>query len=430
MGDIQRPGEPRVDAKPVEVTVDAADVAAAARNRNGLTYKGFGLLSGNATSSLLMDYKAEHPDVYWQLVETLFGGEHPLLNTVKVEMGNDRNNSTGPNVATMRDRDEYPSVTREPGFQLAADARRYQPGVRVSILRWMVPTWVHNNDDVYRWYKNTILAAYREYGFMVDSVNPDVNERTADLEWVSDFADRVRHDTEGFLGNGPDDPNAGFRSDAERDLFHRIKVITSDEEVTGTFGGDVIADPRYLDAMDVASYHYSVEDDKDGNFTRLSDEFDKEIWNSEAQAVFSNSADRPNNTMDNGLGERTGTGIGGSGSPLEMANTLIKGFVESRRTHAIYQPAIGSCYENMECVQGADLGAGPVERLDLLRCRMRGARTLHALRPARLGSGRRSRDSGSHLACHPAVERLRGRRQQPGVRRPARRTVVPDARRA
>lgn len=348
MGDIQRPGEPRVDAKPVEVTVDAADVAAAARNRNGLTYKGFGLLSGNATSSLLMDYKAEHPGVYWQLVETLFGGEHPLLNTVKVEMGNDRNNSTGPNVATMRDRDEYPSVTREPGFQLAADARRYQPGVRVSILRWMAPTWVHNNDDVYRWYKNTILAAYREYGFMVDSVNPDVNERTADLEWVSDFADRVRHDTEGFLGNGPDDPNAGFRSDAERDLFHRIKVITSDEEVTGTFGGDVIADPRYLDAMDVASYHYFVEDDKDGNFTRLSDEFDKEIWNSEAQAVFSNSADRPNNTMDNGLGERTGTGIGGSGSPLEMANTLIKGFVESRRTHAIYQPAIGSCYENME----------------------------------------------------------------------------------
>ena len=31
-----------------------------------------------------------------------------------------------------------------------------------------------------------------------------------------------------------------------------------------------------------------------------------------------------------------------------MANTLIKGFVCSRRTHAIYQPAIGACYEHME----------------------------------------------------------------------------------
>ncbi|MBT1180705.1 hypothetical protein JS531_01670 [Bifidobacterium sp. CP2] len=332
----------------VRIAIDAADVAAAATNRNGLTYKGFGLLSGNATSSLLMDYKAESPEAYWKLVETLFAGDRPLMNTVKVEMGNDRNNSTGPNVATMRERDEYPQVRREPGFQLAADARRYQPSVHVSILRWMAPTWVHSNDDVYKWYKNTILAAYREYGFMVDSVNPDVNERTADLDWVADFAHRVHTDTEGFIGNGPDDPNAGFASDEERDMFHAIKVITSDEEVTGTFGGDIIANPKYLEAMDVASYHYSVEDDPDDSFKRLAGEFDQEIWNSEAQATFSNSADRPNNTMDDGLGERTGTGIGGSGSALEMANTLIKGFVESRRTHAIYQPAIGSCYENME----------------------------------------------------------------------------------
>ena len=230
----------------VHIAIDAKDVAAAARNRNGLTYKGFGLLSGNATSSLLMDYKAESPESYWTLVKTLFAGDRPLMNTVKVEMGNDRNNSTGPNVATMRESDEYPQVRREPGFQLAADARRYQPDVHVSILRWMAPTWVHSNDDVYKWYKNTILAAYREYGFMIDSVNPDVNERTADLEWVADFARRVRTDEEGFIGNGPDDPNAGFASDEERDLFHAIKVITSDEEVTGTFGGDVIANRKYM----------------------------------------------------------------------------------------------------------------------------------------------------------------------------------------
>ena len=335
-------------AQPVRVYLNADDVATAAKNHNGLTYKGFGLLSGNATSSLLMDYKAEHPDSYWTLVRTLFAGDRPLMNTVKIEMGNDRNNSTGPNVATMREADEYPQVAREPGFQLAADARRYQPGVHVSILRWMAPTWVHSNDDVYKWYKNTILAAYRKYGVMIDSVNPDVNERTANLDWVADFAHRVHTDAEGFIGTGPDDPNAGWSSETERELFHAIKVITSDEEVTGTFGGEVIANPEYLKAMDVASYHYSVVDDEDGNFKRLADEFDKEVWNSEAQAVFSNSADRPNNTMDNGLGERTGTGIGGSGSALEMANTLIKGFVESRRTHAIYQPAIGSCYEHME----------------------------------------------------------------------------------
>ena len=353
--------------RPVDIHVMASDVAAAAKNRNGLPYKGFGVLSGNATSSMLMDYKADRPESYWRLIRTLFGGPRPIMNTVKVEMGNDRNNSTGPNACTMREPHEYPAVGREPGFRLAADAATVQPGVRLSILRWMAPTWVHGNDDIYRWYKNTILAVWRAYGVMVDSVNPDVNERTADLEWITEFKRRLLTDDAGFeLPNDPADQDelgriivgggrvattddAGWSGDEERDLFRRIKVITSDEEITGTFGGEVIAEPRYLKAMDVASYHYSVEDDTEGNFTRLAQRYDKEIWNSEAQAVFSNSADRPNNTNPTGLdGGSAGTGIGGIGSPLEMANTLIKGFVESRRTHAIYQPAIGSCHEHME----------------------------------------------------------------------------------
>lgn len=375
------------DNTTVSVSITAEDVRSAANNHHGLTYKGFGVLSGNATSAMLMDYRREQPDAYWTLIRTLFGGPRPIMRVVKIEMGNDRNNSTGPNACTMRDRNEYPAVEREPGFQLAADAASVQPDVHVSILRWCAPTWVRGNDDVYHWYKNTILAAYRRYGVMVDSVNPDVNERTADLDWIADFAHRIRTDETGFetdhdasaatggetvagidgvsssegsadceareiiaeggrLSAGTD---AGWSSAKERELFHRIRVITSDEEVTGTFGGEVLANPRYLDAMDVAAYHYSVEDDANGNFKRLADEFDKEIWNSEAQAVFSNSADRPNNTNPSGLdGRPAGTGIGGPGSPLEMANTLIKGFVESRRTLAIYQPALGACHEHME----------------------------------------------------------------------------------
>ena len=377
----------------VSITLTAADVAAAAANRNGLTYKGFGVLSGNATSSLLMDYRDESPESYWRLIRTLFDGPRPIMDTVKVEMGNDRNNSTGPNACTMREPNEYPAVEREPGFQLVADAATVQPGVRLSILRWMAPTWARNNDDVYRWYKNTILAVYRRYGIMVDSVNPDVNERTADLDWIAEFKRRVQTDETGFeahysasaVGNGDVEAvaevgaaprgveatrvalgggrlatsdDAGWSSDKERELFHRIKVITSDEESTGSFGGEVIANPKYLEAMDVAAYHYSVMDDAEGNFTRLADEYDKEIWNSEAQAVFSNSADRPNNTNPTGL-EDAGrapvpastaptTVLGGVGSPLEMANTIIKGFVTSRRTHVIYQPAIGSCAEHLE----------------------------------------------------------------------------------
>lgn len=294
-----------------------------ATNVNGLTFKGFGVLSANGTSELLMDYKSEHPDKYVELLEVLFAGTHPLITQVKIEMGNDRNNSTGPDAATMRLSSEAANVKRAPGFQLAADAKKTNPNLKVSILRWNSPAWVKTNDNVYTWYKNTILTAYRTYGFMVDYVNPGVNERGADLTWTKQYASKVKTDT------------AGFADATEQALYNNIKVIISDEAALGSFGDDLVGDAALRDAVSVAGYHYFTDDDEAGNFTKLAEQYDKEVWNSEAQATFSNSAFRPN----------SGSGVGGPNGPLEMGNTIIKGFVKSRRTHFIYQPAIGSFYE-------------------------------------------------------------------------------------
>ncbi|WP_051807633.1 hypothetical protein [Actinoplanes subtropicus] len=312
----------------VDVTVNAGDIAAG--NVNGLTFKGFGVLSANSTSALLLDYKAQHPASYARLLRVLFGGEHPIMTHVKIEMGNDRNNSTGPDPATMRWESEPANVARAPGFQLAADAKKVNPGLKVSILRWNAPAWADTNDKIYRWYKDTILAAYRAYGFMVDYVNPGVNEATPDLAWTERYADLVRTDTTGFRPG-----------EAER--YHRIKIVISDEAGIGSFGAAMAGDADLRSAVAVAGYHYNTDDDSAGDFKRLAEVYDKEIWNSEAQATFSNSAFRPNNnTPDPTV---AGTGIGGSGGSLEMANTIVKGFVNSRRTHFIYQPAIGSFYE-------------------------------------------------------------------------------------
>lgn len=44
--------------RPVDIVLDEEAMRKAAMSVHGLTYKGFGVLSGNATSSLLMDYKA------------------------------------------------------------------------------------------------------------------------------------------------------------------------------------------------------------------------------------------------------------------------------------------------------------------------------------------------------------------------------------
>lgn len=320
-----------------EITVNGNDIQT--ENQNGLTFKGFGILSGNSTSDLLMDYKAENPEAYAQMMQLLFGGEYPIMNHVKLEMGDDRNTSTGAEACTKRSKDEKANVRRNPGWQLAADAKKINPDVKVSILKWCAPKWAAGSEGIYQWYKESILDAYETYGFMVDYINPNTNESWSkwDIENTKKFAKWIAEEDEKSI---PDE--------TARKLFQQIKLVISDE--AGTVSDSVAealkTDQEFFDAVDVVGYHYSPQDDKNGGMKWFAEQKDKEVWNSEAQATFSNSAFRPANNVKDPTVE--GTGIGGGGSALEMGNTFIKGLVLSRRSHVIYQPGIGSFYEGAQ----------------------------------------------------------------------------------
>lgn len=346
---------------PVEVVVNGDDVRA--DNVNGLTYKGLGVLSCNSTSNLLMDYKAEHPGRYWQLIRVLFGGKNPLINHVKIEMGSDTNTSTGSDPATMRTADELADASRSPGFQLAADAKKVNQKLKVSILRWVMPQWVQNEwnkgtgvDEMYKWYKETILDAYEKYGYMVDYVDPDTNEtRDPNEAFIKWYKNAILTDTD-FA-----DPRYGVpaakREKAEK-AYHNIKVIAADENNTLNIGPSVLSDAELFDTVDAVGYHYTTEDRHDGPagsdtnlpYTRLAtgenkyDE-DKEVWYSEGTGSFGYTDYRVNNTEGaNG----TSTGIGGVQSALDLANRSVKSYANSKRTHYIFQPAIGSFYEGAQ----------------------------------------------------------------------------------
>lgn len=168
------PERAAVETKTGSIVIDGNDIKA--DNVNGLTYKGFGMLSANSTSDLLMDYKSQNPEAYAKLMQYLFGGEYPIFTHVKLEMGNDRNNSTGSESATKRTKGEKANVLRNPGWQLAADAKKINPNLKVSILTWRTPSWVKTDEDKYIWYKQSILDAYEKYGYMVDYINPNTNE--------------------------------------------------------------------------------------------------------------------------------------------------------------------------------------------------------------------------------------------------------------
>ncbi|MDT0611145.1 GH59 galactosidase [Streptomyces lancefieldiae] len=346
---------------PVEVVVDGDDVRA--DNVNGLTYKGLGVLSCNSTSNLLMDYKAEHPERYWQLIRVLFGGKHPLINHVKVEMGSDTNTSTGSDPATMRTPDERADASRSPGFQLAADAKTVNPGLKVSILRWVMPAWVQAEwdkgtgaDEMYTWYKETILDAYEKYGYMVDYVDPDTNEtRDPDEAFVKWYKNAILTDTD--FSNPRYDLPAAQRKKAEN-AYRSIKIIASDENDTHHIGPSVLRDEELFGVVDAVGYHYNTEDLREGDtagdtylpYTKLAtgeNKYgeDKEVWYSEGTASFGYTEYRVNNTEGpNGAS----TGIGGVQSALDLANRSVKSYANSKRTHYVFQPAIGSFYEGAQ----------------------------------------------------------------------------------
>jgi hypothetical protein len=346
---------------PVDVVVDGLDVHK--ENVNGLTYKGLGLLSANSTSNLLMDYKAEHPEQYWQLIDVMFGGPNPLINHVKIEMGSDTNNSTGSDPATMRTATELADASRSPGFQLAADAKTVNPGLKVSILRWTMPYWVQTawnagtgDDEMYKWYKETILDAYQKYGYMVDYVDPDTNETSnPDIAFIKYYKNAILTDTD--FAN----PRYGIPADkqaAAEAAYKKIKIIASDENQTKNIGPALLDDASLFQMVDAVGYHYNTDDRYDGATTSNTYEpytklatgdnsygQDKEVWYSEGVGSFGFTDYRVGNTEGPG---GASTGIGGLQSALDLANRSVKGYYRSKRTHYIFQPAIGSFYEGAQ----------------------------------------------------------------------------------
>lgn len=338
------------------VTVKGGDVEKAAENINGLTYKGFGLLNGNSTSNLLLDYKYEHPEKYNEMMQYLFGGEYPLFTHIKMEMGNDGNNSTGAEACTMRYEDEEADASRSPGFVMAADAKKINPNVKISILRWEVPKWVaaknansakltagEGYEAVYKWYKETIFDAYEKYGYMVDFVDPDKNETqhpdTAFIKW---FSERVKNEKEfpSYIGV------------EAQEAYNNIRIIASDENKTLEIVPAMRKDSALYEAVDIIGFHYRTNATDD--YVAMADVDDKEVWYSEGCATIGYSELQENKTSSySGSGynhdPEYGVGtIGGYQGPLALVDSLITAFASSRRTHYMFQPAIGSFYEGIE----------------------------------------------------------------------------------
>lgn len=339
-----------------DIMLTASEVEKAVQNVHGWTYKGFGMLNGNSTSNLLLDYKAEHPDEYWEMMNYLFGGDYPLFTHIKMEMGNDGNNFTGAEACTMRTADEKADVSRSPGFVMAADAKKINPDVKISFLRWCYPDWVKETgwsdwtgdgainetgaEAIYKWYRDSIFDAYEKFGYMVDYIDPDRNEtskpNTTFIKW---FAKKMKAEND-FPKDFPQ---------SAKDAYHNIKIYASDENKGLDIVPKMEADQELMDAVFAAAWHYRT--DGAAGAKRLADADQKEMWYSEGCATFGYSELQETKTAEYGY-----KSLGGYQSPLALADSFITAFDSSRRTHYIFQPALGGFYEGLQYAHKELLG--------------------------------------------------------------------------
>ncbi len=309
------------ESKKMTVNIDIGTASLAENTR----YRGFGLISANNSSRLLLDYKYEQPERYEEILNYLFGDDGLDISHIKVEMGSDINSSSGTEPATMRSADEKADVTRGAGFQLAADAKKLDPSITLDMLWWSEPRWVTDSEDVYaaryKWYRETLISAYETYGLEFDYVSATRNERANDADWTIYLSEHLKADS-------------GTPYD-----FSQIKIV--DGESVGTWGISkmMLAEDKFpglLDAVDVVGSHYT--DWSDANTRKLQQEYGKEVWFSEASSPMSYA-------QGTYRYDSTGSGISDINGALDIANRIITMYPGGGMTMYEFQPAVASYYD-------------------------------------------------------------------------------------
>ena len=302
------------------VVIDG-EKALTAENR---LWRGAGMVSANNSSRLLLDYKAENPAAYQRLLNYIFGEDGIGITHLKLEMGADVNSSSGTEPTVKRTEDEPADVTRGAGYQLAADAKAINPDLTLDMLYWSEPLWVTNAEDVYaaryKWYKETLDAAYETYGLIFDYVSCTRNERNADTDWIKYLSKALKSET-----------------DCPYD-YSKIKIVAGEEVCTWNSSKAILEDEELINAVDVIGSHYTSWADE--NAKKLRDEYGKELWLSEGSSPMEYS-EGTSRFDGNGSGMSQINGL------LDIANRIITMVSGGGMTLYEYQPVVAAYYDGV-----------------------------------------------------------------------------------
>ena len=317
-----------VSADNVSLTRSVVIDGSKANTKENMLYRGNGMVSGNNSSRLLLDYKYENPEAYWEILEYLFGKDGLNITHLKIEMGSDINSSSGTEPSVKRTEDEPADVTRGAGYQLAADAKAVNPDLTLDMLWWSEPKWVSSADDLYaaryKWYKETLDAAYETYGLEFDYVSAVQNERAYDADWIKYLSAHLKAE----MGTPYD--------------YSKIKIVGGDEVCTWNIAEEMLYDEELRDAIDVVGSHYTSRSSDSAK--KLAEEYGKELWFSEASSPMEYS--QGTYRFDD-----TGSGISDINGLLDIATRFITMYSGGYMTLCEYQPAVAAYYDGVTYCQ-------------------------------------------------------------------------------
>ncbi|MGN0633993.1 MAG: glycosyl hydrolase family 59 [Oscillospiraceae bacterium] len=311
--------KPQTNSGAFEINIDGSTRNTAENSE----WKGFGFISANNSSRLLLDYKAEHPDDYWDLLENMFDPEGAVrINHIKIELGADINSSSGTEPSTKRSADEKADVTRGAGFQLAADALTINPDITLELLAWGMPGYIKNAADIdekrqlkYEWFKDTLDSAYETYGLEFQYIAPNTNERMIDTTLLKLFSKNLKSEK-----------NTPYP-------YKDIKIVAADEDTGQNLALAMLRDEELMDAVDVIGVHYTSTSSAETQ--RCKNEYGKELWYSEGLS--------PASVAEYSL-NGTGTGLGGINSTLDVAGRIINMYPNGGYTMYEFQPPVSAYY--------------------------------------------------------------------------------------
>lgn len=302
-----------------QVTIDGN----AALTADATLYEGLGFISANNSSRLLLDYKAENPEAYNELLEYVFGEDGMAVSLIKIEMGSDADSSSGTEPAVKRSADEPADVTRGAGYQLAADALKINPDLEIDMLYWGIPAWVNSAEDkyaaLYQWYKETIDALYDTYGIKVTYVTATQNEKFIDTAWIKYLANALENETD------------------ERYDYGEIQIVAGESVSSWAIANQLVKDEELIDCVDVMTAHYTSWTTE--NVLTMRDEYGKKVWFSEGSSPMSNAEETY-------MYDGTGSGMSDLNGMLDIATRITQAFAEGMTMYE-FQPAVSAYYSGV-----------------------------------------------------------------------------------